>query len=321
MLLGHFSTSDSSTESYKAICTSHKIPYLFLVVVGAYKCFVRLFCSSFFSLFSRSHNKSKKTGKISTSSFFFRFNKKNNRFDFVVVAFSFTMDPPRRNLPDILLATVRDGVVAKKTNAQYVCQIFMFLYYLLKSGPHCLTDHARAFLNNYRITYPALSQSRLQTRVKTLFQAELRGAKTNPVVVLDLITPDLFMEYIFTLRHSRIEDWYLSKSAYGNRRASLFHLFRLHNNTGFSEAFKLELNNLFRGFFRVLVQDNAAANERLVAVNVDNDDIEENIAAVVDDDAAAAAVGPGIHQWNADELKKGMSVESCFLSMRMLFWC
>ena len=149
------------------------------------------------------------------------------------------MNQPRRNLPDILLATVRDGVVAKKTNAQYVCQIFMFLYYLLENAPHCFTDHARAFLNLYRLTYPALSQSRLQTRVKTLFQAELRNAKTNPVVVLDLITPDLFMEYIFTLRHSRIEDRYLSKSVYGNRRASLFHLFRLHNNTGFLEALKI----------------------------------------------------------------------------------
>ena len=103
----------------------------------------------------------------------------------------------------------------------------------------------------------------MQSRVKNLFKTELRGAITNAVVVLDEITPEVFMDYILGLRHGRFGR-HLSKSAYGNRRASLFHLFRLHNNTGFSEAYKMELNNLFRGFYRALAQ---GEGERVAARN------------------------------------------------------
>jgi hypothetical protein len=150
-------------------------------------------------------------------------------------------------IPNISLETVRDGVVAKKTNDQYVCHIFLLMFHFLEHAPHCLTEHSRFFLNTYRSNYPTLTPSRLQSRVKNLFKTELRGAITNAVVVLDEITLDVFMDYILGLRHGRF-DRHLSKSAYGNRRASLFHLFRLHNNTGFTEAYKMELNNLFRGF-------------------------------------------------------------------------
>ena len=47
---------------------------------------------------------------------------------------------------------------------------------------------------------------------------------------------------------------YLSKSAYGQIRAAVFHLFRVHNHVGFSEIFRKELGNLFHGFYRQLTQ-------------------------------------------------------------------
>ena len=55
------------------------------------------------------------------------------------------------------------------------------------------------------------------------------------------------MEYIMSRRNT-ISGCYLSKSAYGNLRAALFHIFRLHNRLGFPDAFRLELGNLYRGF-------------------------------------------------------------------------
>ena len=54
--------------------------------------------------------------------------------------------------------------------------------------------------------------------------------------------------------HRRGGQGYLSKSAYGQICAAVFHLFRVHNRVGFSESFRKELGNLFRGFFRQLTQ-------------------------------------------------------------------
>ena len=56
------------------------------------------------------------------------------------------------------------------------------------------------------------------------------------------------MEYIMSRRNA-LNGSYLSKSAYGNLRAVLFHIFRLHNYLGFPDAFHLELGNLYCGFF------------------------------------------------------------------------
>ena len=57
-------------------------------------------------------------------------------------------------------------------------------------------------------------------------------------------------------RRNAFNGRYLLKSAYGNLRAALFHIFRLHNRLGFPDAFCLELGNLYRGFFRQLSRQN-----------------------------------------------------------------
>ena len=59
------------------------------------------------------------------------------------------------------------------------------------------------------------------------------------------------MEYNMSC-HNVLNGHYLSKSAYGNLRAALFHVFRLHNHLGFPDPFCLELGNLYHGFFRQL---------------------------------------------------------------------
>ena len=59
------------------------------------------------------------------------------------------------------------------------------------------------------------------------------------------------MEYLMSLQHPH-HGGLLRKSAYGNKRLALFHLFCLHNHRRFSEEFCLQLGNLFKGFFRQL---------------------------------------------------------------------
>ena len=69
------------------------------------------------------------------------------------------------------------------------------------------------------------------------------------------------MSFVVSCRHQG-HGGYLSKSAYGNIRAALFHLFRLHNCSGFSDPFRLELGNLFKGFYRSLTRQQRKAESQ-----------------------------------------------------------
>ena len=69
------------------------------------------------------------------------------------------------------------------------------------------------------------------------------------------------MSFVMLHRHQG-HGGYLSKSAYGNIRASLFHLFHLHNCLGFSDSFRLELGNLFKGFYRSLTRQQCEAQSQ-----------------------------------------------------------
>ena len=72
----------------------------------------------------------------------------------------------------------------------------------------------------------------------------------SPLVVFDQLTPRQYMLFVITL--TKKDGNRLSKSSYGLKRSSLSHLFRCHNNIGFSEAYKNELGLLFNGFYRQL---------------------------------------------------------------------
>ena len=87
-----------------------------------------------------------------------------------------------------------------------------------------------------------------KARVQEALKILLRNAREEPILRIDVITAEGFMEYIMSC-HNAFNGCYLSKSAYGNLRAALFHIFRLHNRLGFPDAFRLELGNLYHGFF------------------------------------------------------------------------
>jgi hypothetical protein len=76
------------------------------------------------------------------------------------------------------------------------------------------------------------------------------------------------MGYILTVKDAN--GLYNSKSSYGNKRSALNHLFWLHNRLGFSEEYRMELGNYFRGFYREITQQrqlHANNNEEGTAVN------------------------------------------------------
>ena len=96
-----------------------------------------------------------------------------------------------------------------------------------------------------------------KARVQEALKVLLRNAREEPILHIDDITAEGFMEYIMS--HCNVlNGCYLSKSTYGNLRAALFHVFWLHNCLGFPDAFRLELGNLYCGFFQQLTQQNPA---------------------------------------------------------------
>jgi hypothetical protein len=176
-------------------------------------------------------------------------------------------------LPDVGLAAIRDGVVSDRTRTCYVSEIFSFLLWLKTYQPQVLTLHGLEVISSYLIESPNLSRDKLLGRYRSQFGDILRNADENGIIMLDLITPDLYMNYCRTLRHTRNRT-YLSRSAYGVKRAALFHLFRLHNGSGYSEDFKHGLSNLFRGFFRAIV--NRRSQRQLATVAGKNEgEVEE----------------------------------------------
>jgi hypothetical protein len=99
-------------------------------------------------------------------------------------------------------------------------------------------------------------RSRQQKKhVKSGFTQLLQDAsEETPVMVLESITAAGFMQYLQALRHP-VTGARLSKSAYGNKRSALFHMFCLHTGMGFPKEFEHELGNLMKGFFRIMAEE------------------------------------------------------------------
>ena len=162
---------------------------------------------------------------------------------------------------EITLDAVQDGVVSNNTKRHYMSDNIKFLRWCKENHPDWLNATASEELDFIWFRRQGERQRDYNTRTRREIQALLRNASEQPVVVLDSITPLGFMEYVMGRRRvlnnnntGATQGGYLSKSAYSNIRAALFHLFRLHNKSGFPEQFRLELGNLYRGFYRELTR-------------------------------------------------------------------
>jgi hypothetical protein len=155
-------------------------------------------------------------------------------------------------LPDVLLTSIRDGVVSDRTRLCYVNEIFSFLLWLRLNEPSALTTYGLSTLDTYVINSPLnATNKQIFSKNKVSFGNVLRECSTAAVLELDVLSPDIYMNYCRSLRNKKSR-LYLGMSTIGVKRLALFHLYRLHNGAGYPEKFKLGLNNLFRGFFRVL---------------------------------------------------------------------
>jgi hypothetical protein len=72
----------------------------------------------------------------------------------------------------------------------------------------------------------------------------------------------------------------MSKSAYCNKRAALFHVYRCHNRVGYDHAFNREIGNLMRGFMRQVAargtaRQAVARRRRNVIAGFDNEDDDD----------------------------------------------
>jgi hypothetical protein len=158
---------------------------------------------------------------------------------------------------DINISEIEDSVISDSTLKKYLPDLMHFLFWLLENAADCLTNHCVSLLNDYKKAsssddiFPIINQSKMK------FMIHLRSSNETPLMVLDNITPKLFMIYIAKLRNRRTGTFY-GRSAYNQRRSALFHAFRLHNDTGFEPTFQKKMNNLFVGWFRLLSQKGRA---------------------------------------------------------------
>jgi hypothetical protein len=117
-----------------------------------------------------------------------------------------------------------------------------------------------SILNTYVAESPInASNKQLFTKHRVSFSNVLRDCTTSAVIELEVLSPEIYMNYCRSLRNKKSR-LYLGKSTIGVKRSALFHLYRLHNGAGYPEKFKLGLNNLFRGFFRVLTSRRPAGS-------------------------------------------------------------
>jgi hypothetical protein len=153
----------------------------------------------------------------------------------------------------VTIDTIRDSIVSERTNRSYVGDLTAFLKWVVHNENGWLTEHGRTRLAEAEVRREDETLRHHRTRKIIEMKALLRDSFDHPVVQVSEITASRYMDFVLSIT-GKGNIRYLSKSAYGNKRSALFHLFRLHNRVGYNDSFKVELTNLFRGFYRTITQ-------------------------------------------------------------------
>jgi hypothetical protein len=133
------------------------------------------------------------------------------------------------------------------------------------------------YLANYEEVLLEVSYMRIWQRLRHLkewIRKNLVNAATNPIIVVDNVTPERSMEYLESLCN-KCTGARLGKRQYGNKQAALHHLFRCHEGLdGCPAGFEDRLSNLMPGFPIVLMQrdqDDSAdiSKGKVAAMSVD----------------------------------------------------
>ena len=139
---------------------------------------------------------------------------------------------PSNHSSSIAIHSVRDGVVAPHTLKKYCTEILKFLNWCRENTPNWLQSVALLRLDEIQTRAPNKRVCAFKARVQEALKILLQNAREEPILRIDDITAEGFMKYIMSCRNM-FNGCYLSKSACGNLRAALFHIFWLHNRVGF----------------------------------------------------------------------------------------
>ena len=139
-------------------------------------------------------------------------------------------------------------MLLRHTLKTYCTEILKFLNWCKENKCNWLQAVTLLRLDEIQTRAPNECVHAFKARVQEALKVLLRNAREEPILCIAAITAEGFIEYIMSRRNA-FNGRYLSKSAYGNLRAALFHIFRLHNCLGFPDSFHLELGNLYHGFF------------------------------------------------------------------------
>ena len=143
----------------------------------------------------------------------------------------------------------------KINNASYLSDILNFLQWVIANEKDWLTEYGSTHLDVILQEVDNEGVRAYHGRCINSLKGLLRESFVRPIVQIHCVTPSRYMEYIITL--SARNGGFLSKSAYGNKRSALFHLFRLHNHLGFGDDFKAELGGLYKAMYRTVAQNRA----------------------------------------------------------------
>jgi hypothetical protein len=160
---------------------------------------------------------------------------------------------------EVNMDLIRDGIVAAGTHKAYIGDISNFLQWVIREQNDWLTEYGRMELGDIFVQREGENERMYRTRKLIRFKSLLRDSFDDNIINIDAITPSKYMGYIMSLK-GRGANRHLSKSSYGNKRAALFHLFRLHNRVGFTDVFRGEIGGLFKGFYRTIVQNRSIIN-------------------------------------------------------------
>lgn len=153
----------------------------------------------------------------------------------------------------LTLDDIKDGVVSSSTLDIYVVNVLYLLFWLKENHADVLTAYCLNFVDRLIAASPTgTSISKIVNQNKNDFASILRRSSVEPLIFLDRLNVDLFMEYILTLRNVK-DNSYLSQSSYSHKRSSLNHLFREHNDLGFDQKYKKKLERRFKGFNRKVI--------------------------------------------------------------------
>ena len=175
-----------------------------------------------------------------------------------------TQSPPAPAAPFGLRA-IEDSVVASSTMRSYNGDAFQLLSWLFRTSQwEYLTDHCVHLFQSIVRRQQSQAGTRFvetekqyNTRLSQVIKNALTKCKTEPLIVLENMDEVCFITWIDGL-YNQTTGKKLSASSYGNKRAMLNHLFRLHNDVGIPPELDKKVAIKMQGFYRQLAKSRPA---------------------------------------------------------------